>query len=52
MYIRKRSGPRTEPCGTPCEIVLVDESNPRIDTNCERLLRYEANQLLAVPRIP
>ena len=33
MYIRKRSGPRTEPWQTPVKIVLVVELQLSIDTN-------------------
>ncbi|XP_054276566.1 uncharacterized protein LOC128995573 [Macrosteles quadrilineatus] len=35
----KRRGPSTEPCGTPCEILLMQKKAPFIETTCLRLAR-------------
>ena len=39
MYIRKRSGPRNDPRGTPVKTVLVVELQFSIDTNCFLFVR-------------
>ena len=50
MYIIKRRGPRTEPCGTPYEEVCEEERVLPHSTRKERDERYdEKNQLMTVP---
>jgi len=36
IYVRKRSGPITEPCGTPLKTLLVADFTPLTTTICER----------------
>ena len=53
IYIDKKSiGPSTDPWGIPqlTDTGFVDVLF--IVTNCFRSLRYDINQLLAIPRIP
>ncbi len=38
-YTKNNSGPRTEPCGTPADIILVSEVERRIDTDCFLLVK-------------
>jgi len=50
VYIMKRRGPRTEPCGTPYEEVCEEERVLPHLTRNERDERYdEKNQLMTVP---
>ena len=51
-YSKKRSGPRTEPWGTPQPMTEVLEHAPLTDVNCLRPLRNVSNQLRALPLIP
>ena len=37
IYIRNKSGPKIEPCGTPTEIDDVLDLQPFISVNCVRL---------------
>ena len=53
MYKRKRSGPSTEPCGTPmpsitlcCDVLLLCE------TKNVRLCRYDVMRSSAIPLMP
>ena len=39
MYIRKRSGPNINPCGTPVEIANTFDVMPFISTYCDISLR-------------
>ena len=39
MYIRKRSGPNIDPCGTPVEIVNTFDVMPFISTYCDLSVR-------------
>ena len=47
----KRLGPRTEPCGTTREIVIL-LAVPSIETEYDRDEREERNQLWAMDEIP
>ena len=49
--MRKRSCPRTDPCGALVETDLIDEVDPLSMTYCFQLLRHEQNQFLATPLI-
>ena len=44
IYIKKNSGPRIEPCGTPVLIVFEDEIQPLISQTCSLLAKYDVNQ--------
>ena len=50
--MRKSSGPRTEPLGTPCLTFNFSESMPFMETYWDRLDRYDLNHWLEGPRIP
>ena len=52
MNIINRSGPNTDPCGTPWEIRCSRELNLFSDMNWTLWVKYEWNQLLAWPLIP
>jgi len=52
MCRTKRTGPRTEPSGTPYSSLEVVELDLEQRTHCELSLRYEANQLMITPFIP
>ena len=39
MYIRKRTGPNIDPCGTPVEIVNTFDVMPFISTYCDLSVR-------------
>ena len=40
IYVyRKKRGPRTEPCETPCLISVVSESKTCVPTSCDLLER-------------
>ena len=41
VKMENSNGPRTEACGTPVVIVIVEERRPSINTNCDRTARYE-----------
>ena len=43
MQIRNKSGPKTDPWGTPQDMSHREEEWPFTETNCFRLLRYELN---------
>ena len=45
----KRSGPSTEPWGTPCNRGAVEEVQLLMLMNCCLLVRYDLNQERAVP---
>ena len=40
MYSRKRTGPRTEPCGTPVVTHVLSDRVPLTETLCLRCERY------------
>ena len=52
MYIRKRSGPRTDPCGTPDWMDSQDDSMPFKTTLCLRLLRKSDMSAQSWPSMP
>mgnify|MGYP003428554034 FL=1 len=52
VYRVKRSGPSTEPCGTPQAKLEDDEIESEIVTACERKEIYEENQLRTVLSSP
>ena len=39
IYVRRNSGPRTEPCGTPNSIKALSDASPLIVTCCFLLVR-------------
>lgn len=45
MNIRKRSRPKTEPCGTPDTTSVRDELLPFQVIYCERLVRKHSSQV-------
>ena len=50
--MRKRRGPRMEPCGTP---QVIDKFSEKVDlylTRCFLSDKYDLNQRLETPRIP
>ena len=46
MYIKNRSGPKIDPCGTPHVIKPSSEKTPSRDTKKFLLERYGLNQLI------
>ena len=52
MYNKNNKGPNTEPCGTPQELTSVLEIYGPTWSVCRLFLRYEQNQLLAIPLMP
>ena len=52
MNKRKSSGPKIEPWGTPCVIGSLEEVMPLTLTYCERLSKYDRNQIFTRPRMP
>ena len=52
MYKVKSKGPKTEPCGTPHDVGNMSEKQLPILMACCLLVRYEVNQLRAVPDMP
>ena len=52
MKSTKRSGLRTEPWGTPVDIVVEGEDDESILTNDERFVRYEQIQGMSKPDRP
>ena len=52
MYKRKSSGPKTEPCGTPKNILFCVEYSPEIEVYCLRLVRYDDMRLCDIPLTP
>ena len=47
VYTVNRSGPRHDPCGTPCASQKVSDSPPLTTKRCVRSERYDVNQLSA-----
>ena len=52
MYKVKSKGPKTEPCGTPHDVGNMSEKQLPILMACCLSVRYEVNQLRAVPDMP
>ena len=52
VYILKRRGPRTDPCGTPHVSGIDVELELFVKTEKEREDRYDVNQFKAVSVIP
>ena len=62
IYIKNKRGPRIEPCGTPCVIVLGEDWNLywvclflsiwNIPTNWVLFVKYDWNHLFTEPLIP
>ena len=52
MYKVKSKGPKTEPCGTPHDVGNMSEKQLHILMACCLSVRYEVNQLRAVPDMP
>ena len=52
MYSRKRTGPRTEPCGPPDVTHVLSDRDPLTETLCLRCERYDFIQFLVFPVIP
>ena len=52
MFIRKRSGPNTDPRRTPKTIVDTFKLEPLIITNCLRLVKHISNHLFDIPLSP
>ena len=52
IYKRKRTGPSTDPCGTPHRILRGDEISPATEILWTRSVRYDSNHLLLTPLIP
>ena len=52
VYRVKSNGPKTEPWGTPQEVGSMSEKQLPILMACRLSVRYEVNQLRAVPDIP
>ena len=54
MYIKNRTRPSTEPCGTPAVTVPQDEYSPLTSTRCSLFDKYMEleNKLLRLPVIP
>ena len=50
MYIRKRSGPSVEACGTPHEISSLEESHPLRETYCFLSDKNDFIRSLVLPR--
>ena len=52
MYQVKSKGPKTEPCGTPHDVGNMSEKQLPILMAICLSVRYEVNQLRAVPDMP
>ena len=52
MYSRKRTGPRTEPCGTPDVTHVLSDRDPLTETLCLRCERNDFIKFLVFPVIP
>ena len=52
MYSKKRTGPRTEPCGTPDVTSVMSDRAPLTETLCLQLDRKDLIQFLVFPVIP
>ena len=52
MLSKKRTGPRTEPCGTPDVPSVMSDRAPLTETLCLRLDRKDFIQFLVFPVIP
>ena len=50
--MRKRRGPRMEPCGTPQVILRFPEKVDLYLTRCFLSVKYDLNQRLEIPRMP
>lgn len=48
----KSSGPRTEPCGTPCVRGALGDQKSPMETNCSLRVRYDLDQESIVPVMP
>ena len=48
MYSRKRTGPRTEPCGTPDVTHVLSDRAPLTETLCFRCERNDFIQFFCV----
>ena len=51
MYSRNKSGPRTEPSGTPHKVVSASNTTLLTSVVCFRSVRYDLNQELITPLI-
>ena len=47
IYTRNSSGPSTDPCGTPMDIMFDSESLPEMYTCCVLFVRYDSNHRTA-----
>ena len=52
MYSRKRTGPRTEPCGTPDVTHVLSDRAPLTETLCFRCEINDFIKFLVFPVIP
>ena len=52
MYIKNKSGPRIQPCGTPYKIEVIVNSWQLIETYCFLLDKEDLNHSFARPQIP
>ena len=52
MYKVKSKGPKTEPCGTPHDVGNMSEKQLPVLMACCLSVRYEVNELRAVPDMP
>ena len=52
VYIMNRSGPNTEPCGTPQDEEKGEDLRPETETIDERVERYDWNQESTEPVMP
>ena len=52
MYSRRRTGPRTEPCGTPNVTHVLSDRDPLTETLCLRCERNDFIQFFVFPVIP
>jgi hypothetical protein len=52
VYNVNRRGPRTEPWGTPVESGTGSDRWELMETDCERLCKYEVMRERAVPEMP
>src|ERR1051325_11468272 len=52
IYIRNKSGPSTEPCGTPLFTVSHDDLLPLSNTHCLLFFNHSLIQFCTIPSIP
>ena len=52
IYSRKRTDPRTEPCGTPDVTHVLSDRDPLTETLCLRCERNDFIQFFVFPVIP